>query len=281
MGAIGHPMVDDRIPVREMLLSIRKGFDQYVNLRPSYLFEGLDSPVKGYEAGDIDFVVFRENTEGEYADVGGRVQEGLDHESAVESAVFTRTGTERIVCAAFEEARERGGSLTNVTKSNVLTHGLRFWDDVLEAVGEEYDDVPVEHVNIDAACMDFIRRPEEFDVVVASSLFGDIITDVAAIVTGSLGLAPSANLNMDGTYPSMFEPIHGSAPDIAGQGIANPLATVLSAGMMFEHLAEDAFADDIHAAVADQLADGDAPRTPDIAGNASMTDVLDDLADRL
>ena len=281
LGAVGHPDVKDHITLRGLLLPIRKGFDQQVCKRPSVLFEGIESPLRGYGGGDIDFVVYRENTEGEYADVGGREHAGFDHEVAVQSAVFTRQGTEAVVRAAFEEATEREGRLTSVTKSNSQAFSMVFWDDIVDEIAEEYPDVEVDRRLVDATSMDLVRRPEEFDVLVASNLFGDILTDVGAIVSGSMGLAPSANINLEGDYPSMFEPVHGSAPDISGQGVANPLATVLSTSMLFEHLGEATAADTLWDAVAEQLADEDAPRTPDLGGSAGTTDVVEDLGTRL
>jgi len=281
LGAVGHPDVPDHVTLNGLLLPIRKGFDQSVCKRPSVLFEGVDSPLKGYEGGDIDILVFRENTEGEYADVGGREHLGFDNEVAIQSAVYTRRSTERVVRAAFEAATERSGHLTNVTKSNAQAHGMVFWDDVVTAVSEEYPDVEVERLLVDAASMDLVRRPDEFDVVVASNLFGDILTDVGAIVTGSMGLAASANVDPGRDHPSMFEPVHGSAFDITGEGVANPLATVLSASLMFEHLHEGAAAAALWDAVAAQLADPDAPRTPDLGGSATTEAVATDLRDRL
>ncbi|MFB6106702.1 MAG: isocitrate/isopropylmalate dehydrogenase family protein [Halobacteriaceae archaeon] len=281
LGAVGHPDVPDHESLRGLMLPIRKSFNQQVCKRPSTLYEGIQSPLRGQEAGDIDLVVYRENTEGEYADVGGREHRGFDHELAVQTAVFTRQGTEDVVRAAFEAATERSGHLTNVTKSNAQAYGMVFWDDVVREVSEDYPDVEVERLLVDAASMDLVRRPDEFDVVVASNLFGDILTDVAAIVTGSMGLAPSANVNVEGAYPSMFEPVHGSAPDIMGQGVANPLATVFSAAMLLDHVGESAAGAALQAAAEAQLADPDAPRTPDLGGDAGTDDVVADLADRL
>jgi tartrate dehydrogenase/decarboxylase/D-malate dehydrogenase len=281
LGAVGHPDVPDHVTLHGLLLPIRKEFDQGICKRPSVLFDGIESPLRGYEGGDIDFVVYRENTEGEYADVGGRKHLGFDNDVAIQSGVFTRDATERIVRAAFEAATERDGKVTSITKSNAQAHSMVFWDDIVEEIGEEFPEVEVERLLVDAASMDFIRRPEQFDVVVASNLFGDILTDIGAIVTGSMGLAPSANVNPDGEYPSMFEPVHGSAPDIVGQGVANPLATVLSGSMLFEHLGEQAAADALWDAVTEQVADPDAPRTPDLGGEAATEDVVTDLRDRL
>ena len=281
LGAVGHPDIPDHVTLRGMMLPIRKAFDQQVCKRPSVLFKGIESPLRGYEGGDIDFVVFRENTEGEYADIGGHEHRGYEHEVAVQTAVYTRKGTETIVRAAFEEAVERDGHVTNVTKSNAQAYGMVFWDQIVEEVAKEYPEVEVERLLVDAASMDLVRRPDEFDVIVASNLFGDILTDVGAIVSGSMGLAPSANINVEGHSPSMFEPVHGSAPDIAGEGVANPLATVLSISMLYDHFGEEAVAADLWDAVADQLADADAPRTPDLGGDANTEAVVSDLENRL
>jgi tartrate dehydrogenase/decarboxylase/D-malate dehydrogenase len=267
LGAVGHPDISDHVTLRGLMLPIRKRFNQQVCKRPAVLYEGVKSPLRGYE--------------GEYADVGGREHRGFDHGVAIQSAVFTRQGTEDIVRAAFEAATEREGKLTNVTKSNAQAYGMVLWDDVVAEVSEEYPAVEVERLLVDAASMDFVRRPDEFGVVVASNLFGDILTDLGAIVTGSMGLAPSANVNVEEDYPSMFEPVHGSAPDIVGQGVANPLATVLSGAMLFDHLGEAAAGERLRGAVADQLADADAPRTPDLGGDAGTKAVVRDLRDRL
>jgi tartrate dehydrogenase/decarboxylase/D-malate dehydrogenase len=281
LGAVGHPEVPDHVTLHGLLLPIRKGFNQYVCKRPNVLFEGIQSPLRGYDAGDIDFVVYRENTEGEYADIGGREHRGLDHETAIQSALFTRQGTERIVRAAFEAAAERRGRLTSVTKSNAQAHSMVFWDDVVDAVSDEYPDVTVERLLVDAASMDLIRRPHEFDVLVASNLFGDILTDIGAQITGSMGLAPSGNIHPSDEFPSMFEPVHGSAPDIVGEGVANPLASVLSWSMLLKELGEDAAADALWDAVTDQLANRSAPRTPDLGGEAGTETVIKDLQSRL
>ncbi|EMA40751.1 3-isopropylmalate dehydrogenase [Halococcus morrhuae DSM 1307] len=283
LGAVGHPEVPDHVTLNGLLLPIRKGFDQYICKRPNKLFEGIESPLRGYGAGDIDLVVYRENTEGEYANVGGREHRGFSNEVAVQSGLFTRKGTERIVRSAFEAATEREGHLTSITKSNAQAHSMVFWDDIVKEVSEDFPEVEVSSLLVDRASMDLVRRPEEFDVVVASNLFGDISTDIAAIITGSLGLAPSGNINEENDYPDMFEPVHGSAPDIVGQGIANPLASVLTGAMMFEYLGDgkEAAADDIWNAVEAQLADESAPRTPDLGGDAKTVDVVSDLSDRL
>src|SRR5438034_4492113 len=207
-------------------------------------------------------VVYRENTEGEYAPCGGRLYEGTPNEIAVQTSIFTRRGCERVMRAAFEGARKRRKKVTSITKSNALIYGMVLWDEAFQAVAKDYPDVQANSLLVDAAAMDFVRKPETFDVVVASNLFGDILTDLSAIGTGSRGLAASANVNPERTYPSMFEPVHGSAPDIAGKGISNPLAAILSAGMMLEHLGLSAAAKAVHEAVAKVLK-ARSPRTPD------------------
>ena len=227
----------DHITLHGLLLPMRRKFDQYVNLRPAYLFEGVPSPLRDKAPGSIDMLVYRENTEGEYAPIGGRLYEGTPHEVAIQTNVFTRRGCERIMRAAFEAARKRPRKkVTSITKSNAQQFGMVLWDEVFKTVAKDYPDVQANSLLVDAAAMDFVRKPEAFDVVVASNLFGDILTDLSAIVTGSMGLAASANINPERTFPSMFEPVHGSAPDIAGKGIANPLAAILSAGMLLDHL---------------------------------------------
>lgn len=281
LGAVGHPEVPDHVTLHGLLLPIRKRFNQQVCERPSILFEGVESPLEGYSGGDVDFVVFRENTEGEYSDIGGREHVGFDHEFAVQTSVFTRKGTEAILRAAFEAAEEREGHLTSITKSNAQAYSMVFWDELVEEVREDYPEVEVESLLVDAASMDFIRRPEEFDVVVASNLFGDILTDIGAIVTGSMGLAPSGNINRSGEFPSMFEPVHGSAPDITGEGVANPIATVLSAAMLFENVGEEGVSEDLWSAVRAVLADDSAPTPPDLGGSAGTEEIVDALSERV
>ena len=281
LGAVGHPDVPDHVTLRGLRLVITKGFDQHVCKRPTYLFDGVTSPLRDYSGGDIDFVVYRQNTEGEYADVGGREHRGFPNEVAVQSSVFTRSGTEAIVRAAFDAATERAGKLTNVTKSNAQAHSMVFWDDIVEEVAAEYPDVEVERLLVDAASMDFVRRPEEFDVLVASNLFGDILTDIGAGISGSMGLAPSTNIDPTREHPSMFEPVHGSAFDIMGEEIANPIGTVLSWELLWDHLGEAATARALRDAVAEQLADSSAPRTPDIGGDAGTERVANDLRERI
>ncbi|HZU34795.1 MAG TPA: 3-isopropylmalate dehydrogenase [Gemmataceae bacterium] len=274
LGAVGSPQVPDTISVHRLLLPMRRQFDQYVNLRPAYLFDGVESPLRDKAPRSIDMVVYRENTEGEYAPVGGRLYEGMPQDIAVQTAVFTRRGCERIMRAAFEGARKRRRKVTSITKSNAQVFSMALWDEAFRAVSQDYPDVQAQSLLVDAAAMDFVRRPESFDVVVASNLFGDILTDLSAIVTGSVGLAASGNINPERAHPSMFEPVHGSAPDIAGKGIANPLAAILSAGMLLDHIGLAQSAAAIRSAVAAVLKAGKV-RTPDLGG-ASTTIALGD-----
>jgi tartrate dehydrogenase/decarboxylase / D-malate dehydrogenase len=274
-GAIGSPDVPDTVTVHDFLLPMRRRFDQYVNLRPAYLFAGVPCPLRDKAPGAIDMLVYRENTEGEYAPVGGRVYQGMPAEVAINTAVFTRRGCERIMRAAFEAARKRPRKqVTSITKSNALAYGMVMWDEVFKVVSAEYPDVKSNQLLVDAAAMDFVRKPEAFDVVVASNLFGDILTDLSAAVTGSIGLAASANINPERAHPSMFEPVHGSAPDIAGKGIADPLAAILSAGLMLDHLGLSASATAVRGAVAAVLKAGKT-MPPDLGGNAKTTEVAE------
>jgi tartrate dehydrogenase/decarboxylase/D-malate dehydrogenase len=274
LGAVGSPDVPDHVTIHGLLLPMRRKFDQYVNLRPAYLFDGVPSPLRDKAPGSIDLVVYRENTEGEYAPIGGRLYEGTPHEVAIQTNTFTRRGCERIIRAAFDGARKRRKKVTSITKSNAMQFGMVMWDEVFRVVTKDYPDVKADQLLVDAAAMDFVRRPEAFDVVVASNLFGDILTDLSAIVTGSMGLAASANINPERKYPSMFEPVHGSAPDIAGKGIANPLAASLSAGMMLDHLGLERAGAAVRKAVAGVLKAGK-PRTPDLGGKDGTKDVAD------
>ena len=278
LGAVGHPDVQDHVTLNGLLLPIRRRFDQCVCLRPAYLYPGVESPLRDKSPGSIDIQVFRENTEGEYANIGGRLYRDQADDTAVQTAVFTRRGCERIIRAAFDKATTRPRRrVASITKSNAQGYSMVLWDEVFESVAAEYSEIETESLLIDRAVMEFVRRPESFDVVVASNLFGDILTDLAAIIVGSMGLAASANIDPTGENPSMFEPVHGSAPDITGQGIANPLAAILSATMMLEHLELSRAAGAIHDAVAALLA-SDGPRTPDIGGRHTTSDVGEAIA---
>ena len=281
-GAVGDPRLQDNVTLNGLLLPIRRGFDQYACVRPAVLYPGVRCPLAGRQAGEIDFVVVRENTEGEYSQVGGLLYAGGPYEVAVQSAVFTRRGTERIIRFAFDLAqrRDRTRLVTSVTKSNAQGFSMAFWDRVFAEVAREYADVRTESLLVDAACMDLVRRPESFDVMVASNLFGDILTDLSAAITGSLGLAPSANLNPTREFPSMFEPVHGSAPDIAGRGVANPMAAMLSGAMMLDFLGQPAAAASVERAVAGVLTDR-RELTPDLGGAGTTQTVCNAVVARL
>jgi tartrate dehydrogenase/decarboxylase/D-malate dehydrogenase len=274
LGAIGSPDVPDHITLHGLLLPLRRRFDLYLNLRPAYLYEGVQSPLRDKGPGSIDMMVYRENTEGEYAPIGGRHYQGTSDEIAIQTAVFTRRGCERIMRAAFAGSARRRKKVTSITKSNAQQFGMVLWDEVFRSVARDYPDIQASSLLIDAAAMDFVRKPENFDVVVASNLFGDILTDLSAIITGSMGLAASGNINPERAYPSMFEPVHGSAPDIAGKGIANPLAAILSAGMLLDHVELSRSAGAVRRAVAAVLKAGK-PRTPDLGGTGTTREVAD------
>jgi tartrate dehydrogenase/decarboxylase / D-malate dehydrogenase len=277
LGAVGHPKVPDHTTLNGLLLPIRRAFEQYANVRPTVLFPGVATPLAEKEK-PIDIVLVRENTEGEYAQVGGTVHGGTETEVAVQTAVFTRRGTERIIRFAFERARsEKRRSVTSITKSNAQGHSMTFWDRVFREVAAEFPEIATSSILVDAAAMELIRRPWSFDVIVASNLFGDICSEITATVTGGLGLAPSANLDPTRRHPSMFEPVHGSAPDIAGRGIANPVGAILSAAMMLAWLGESAAAEAIQAAVRQVLGPGGL-RTRDIGGQASTVELGEAVA---
>jgi tartrate dehydrogenase/decarboxylase / D-malate dehydrogenase len=282
LGAVGHPEIPDHTSLNGLLLPIRRAFDQYANVRPAYLYPGVASPLAGRRGGDIDMVVVRENTEGEYAQIGGFLYAHQPDEVAVQTAVFTRRGVERIVRYAFELAvkRNKKRRVTSITKSNAQGFSMVLWDRTFQDVAAQFPGVETESLLVDAAAMNFIRRPESFDVVVGSNLFGDILSDISAIVVGSMGLAASANLDPLRRFPSMFEPVHGSAPDIAGKGIVNPLATILSAGMMLEHLEMSDGARDVENAVAAVLAEGQV-RTPDLGGKSSTEEVTNAVLEQV
>jgi tartrate dehydrogenase/decarboxylase / D-malate dehydrogenase len=281
-GAVGDPRIQDNVTLNGLLLPIRRRFDQYACVRPAVLYPGVKGPLVGRKGGDIDFVVVRENTEGEYAQIGGGLHAGGPHEVAIQTATFTRHGTERVIRFAFDLARRRNKKrlLTSVTKSNAQGFSMAFWDRVFTDVARDYPDIRTESLLVDAACMDLVRRPIDFDVIVASNLFGDILTDLSAAITGSIGLAPSANLNPERTFPSLFEPVHGSAPDIVGKGIANPLATMLAGAMMLDFLGEADSAARVEQAVRAVLAQ-DRAVTPDLGGAGTTRSVTDAVVARL
>jgi tartrate dehydrogenase/decarboxylase / D-malate dehydrogenase len=266
LGAVGWPGVPDHVSLWGLLIPIRRAFRQFANVRPARGMAGVDAPVRG--AGDMDLVVVRENVEGEYSEIGGRLNRGFPEEMAVQESVFTRAGVTRVARHAFTLARQRRRFLTSATKSNGIVHTMPFWDEVLRDVAEEFPDVEWEQMHIDALAARVVRDPSRFDVIVGSNLFGDILSDLTAAVSGSLGVAPSANLDPGGDHPSMFEPVHGSAPDIAGQGIANPVAAVWSAAMMLDHLGHADAAAQVLRAVQASVAEP-ASRTRDLGGSAT------------
>ncbi|MFF2111623.1 tartrate dehydrogenase [Rhodococcus koreensis] len=270
-GAVGWPdVVPDHISLWGSLLQFRRHFDQYVSLRPIKLLPGITSPLAGREPGDVDFYVVRENTEGEYSSIGGKIFEGTDRETVIQETVMTRTGVDRILKYAFDLAQSRPKKhLTSATKSNGISITMPYWDQRVEAMAENYADIAVDKYHIDILTANFVLHPDWFDVVVASNLFGDILSDLGPACTGTIGVAPSGNINPERTFPSLFEPVHGSAPDIAGKGIANPIGQIWSASMMLDHLGETEAATAIMTAVEDVLAAGGDTLTPDIGGTAT------------
>jgi tartrate dehydrogenase/decarboxylase / D-malate dehydrogenase len=281
LGAVGWPTVPDHVSLWGLLIPIRRRFEQYVNLRPVRLLEGVPCPLRDRAPGDIDMMIVRENNEGEYSAIGGRLYEGGEDEIAVQTAVFTRRGVDRVLRFAFDLARSRPRKhLTSATKSNGIIHTMPFWDERVAAVANDYPEVEIEQYHIDILTAHFVRRPERFDVVVASNLFGDILSDLGPAVTGTIGIAPSANINPERRHPSMFEPVHGSAPDIAGQGIANPIGQIWSGAMMLEHLGEREAAGAVEAAIASVLREP-AALTPDMGGRATTEALGRAIAERI
>ena len=274
LGAVGAPEVPDHVSLWGMLIPLRRELQQYACLRPVRLLKGITSPLANRTPDDIDFLVVRENNEGEYSKVGGGVYAGTDDEVVVQNSVFTRRGVDRILRFAFEKARQRPRKhLTSATKSNGIYYSMPFWDDRFAALAKEYPDVSTDKYHIDILTAQLVMHPDRFDVIVGSNLFGDILTDLGPAIAGSLGLAPSANLNPEGDYPSMFEPVHGSAPDIVGKGIANPIAQIWSGAMMLDQLGQPEAASSIVSAIETLLASKNAPRTPDLGGNARTRDI--------
>jgi tartrate dehydrogenase/decarboxylase/D-malate dehydrogenase len=278
LGAVGYPGVPDHVSLWGLLIPIRRGFHQYINLRPIKLLAGIETPLKNREPGDIDFYVVRENNEGEYSEIGGRLFAGTEMEMAMQQAVFTKTGCDRVMRYAFELARTRKKHVTSATKSNGIIHSMPFWDERFAAIGKEYPDVKTDQYHIDILTAHFVRHPDWFDVVVGSNLFGDILSDLGPAVVGSIGIAPGGNINPERDLPSMFEPVHGSAPDIAGRGIANPIGQIWSGAMMLDHLGEHTAASAIERAIETVLASG-GPRTPDLGGNAGTEDLTRAILD--
>lgn len=274
LGAVGFPGVPDHISLWGLLIPIRRQFDQYVNLRPVRLLPGIPCPLANKQPGDIDFWVVRENSEGEYSQLGGRFEVGLPGEYVRQEAIFTRRGTDRILRYAFDFAQRLGRPhVTSATKSNGIYHSMPYWDERFQAIATEYPSIAIDQYHIDILAARFVMSPERFDVVVGSNLFGDILSDLGPGITGTIALAPSANINPERDHPSMFEPVHGSAPDIAGRGIANPIGQIWSAAMMLEHLGESEAAALILGAIEAVLGRADTPRTPDIGGRATTEEL--------
>lgn len=280
LGAIGSPAVPDHVSLWGLLIPIRRTFQQYVNLRPCKLLSGIATPLKDFPPGEIDFCIVRENNEGEYSEAGGRMFRNTGAEVVIQETIFTRMGCDRVMRYAFELAAKRKKHVTSATKSNGLVFTMPFWDERFAAVGKAYPYIKTDQYHIDILTAHFVRHPDWFDVVVASNLFGDILSDLGAGVVGSMGLAPSGNLNPEREYPSMFEPVHGSAPDIAGKQMANPVAQIWSGAMMLRHLGEGQAADAIERAIAAVLATSDV-RTPDIGGRATTSDLGEGVASQV
>ncbi len=277
LGAVGNPnLVPDHISLWGLLIKIRREFEQSINIRPAKYFKGLKSPL--VNPNDFDLIVVRENSEGEYSEAGGRIHKGED-EVAIQNAIFTRKGTERAMRFAFELAKKRRGHVTSATKSNGIVHSMPFWDEVFNEVKTDYPDVQTASSHIDALAAFFVTRPQMFDVIVASNLFGDILTDIGGAIMGSIGIAPAANININGNYPSMFEPVHGSAPDIVGKGIANPIGQIWTAKMMLDHFGEEELGQTLLDVIEDVTNDG--YKTPDIGGESSTEEVGEEICRRI
>src|ERR1043166_5041517 len=272
LGAVGYPGVPDHISLCGLLIPLRRGVQQYINLRPVRLLAGVDTPLKNRMPGEIDFYVVRENNEGEYSSVGGRLYEGTDLEMAMQQAVFTRRGCDRGMRYAFELARTRKKHVTSATKSNGIIHTMPYWDERFAAVAKDYPDVKTDQYHIDILTAHFVRHPDWFDVVVGSNLFGDILSDLGPACVGSIGIAPSANINPERALPSMFEPVHGSAPGLARRGLGHPTGPIWAGAMMLDHFGEGAASQAIERAIAEVLAEG-GTRTPDLGGNAGTKDL--------
>ena len=272
LGAVGYPGVPDNVSLGDLLLKIRRGFDEYINLRPVKLLAGAPCPLKDVNREDIDMMVVRENSEGEYANVGARLYPGTPQEVALQTGVFSRKGCERVIRYAYELARKEDRTLTSISKGNALGFSMVFWDEIFAEVGQEYPDVKTQTFLVDAASMFFVKDPKRFQVVVTSNLFGDILTDLGAAIAGGMGLAAGANLNPERKFPSMFEPIHGSAPDIAGKGLANPLASIWSVSQMLDFFGQPEWGAKVIAAIETLLVEKKT-LTPDLGGLAKTKDI--------
>ena len=273
LGAVGWPGIPDHVSLWGLLIPIRRSFEQYINLRPVRLLKGMPCPLAGKKLGDIDYWIVRENCEGEYSNVGGRMFDGTEAEMAMQQSIFTKRGTDRALRYAFDLAKSRPRKrLTSATKSNGIIHTMPYWDERVKAIAKEYPEVSVDVYHIDILCAHFVRFPERFDVVVGSNLFGDILSDLGPATTGTIAIAPGANLNPEKKHPSMFEPVHGSAPDIYGKKIANPIGQIWSGAMMLDHFGEAKAAAAIVRAI-EEVVGGGGPRTPDMGGQASTSDL--------
>jgi tartrate dehydrogenase/decarboxylase/D-malate dehydrogenase len=273
LGAVGWPGIPDHVSLWGLLIPIRRSFEQYVNLRPVRLLKGVPCPLAGKKPGDIEYWIVRENCEGEYSNVGGRMYDGTEAEMAMQQSIFTKRGTDRVLRYAFDLAKSRPKKrLTSATKSNGIIHTMPYWDERVKAIAKDYPEVSVDVYHIDILCAHFVRFPERFDVVVGSNLFGDILSDLGPATTGTIAIAPGANLNPEKKHPSMFEPVHGSAPDIYGKKIANPIGQIWSGAMMLDHFGEKKAAGAIVRAIEDVVGGG-GPRTPDMGGQASTSDL--------
>lgn len=272
LGAVGYPGVPDHVSLSGLLLKIRRGFDEYINLRPVKLLRGAPCPLRDVPREDIDMVVVRENSEGEYANVGARLYPGTAQEVALQTGVFSRKGCERVIRYAYELAKKEGKTLTSVSKGNALGYSMVFWDEIFREIGQEYPEVRTSSLMVDAASMFFVKEPKRFQVVVTSNLFGDILTDLGAAIAGGMGLAAGANLNPERKYPSMFEPIHGSAPDIAGKGLANPLAAIWSVSQMLDFFGRGDWGAKVLAAIETLLTEQKV-LTPDLGGTAKTREI--------
>lgn len=278
LGAVGYPGVPDHVSLWGLLIPIRRNFQQYVNLRPVRLLKGIESPLKN--PGCIDFYIVRENNEGEYSSIGGRLNEGSPHELAVQESIFTRRGVDRVMKYAFELASKRRKKLTSATKSNGIMHTMPYWDERFKAMGEKFPKVSTDKFHIDILAANFVQKPDNFDVVVASNLFGDILSDLGPAVVGGMGIAPGANINPEKEFPSMFEPVHGSAPDIAGKKIANPIACIWTASMMLDHLGEKEGSNLIMNAIEETISNGNV-LTKDLGGNSNTEEVTNAIIEKI
>ena len=278
LGAVGYPGIPDHISLWGLLIPIRRTFQQYINLRPVRLLDGISSPLK--DPGEIDFFIIRENNEGEYSSAGGRIYDNTENEVVIQESIFTKRGVDRVMKFAFEFSNKRNKKITSATKSNGIIHTMPFWDERFHEIGKAYPQIEKEQYHIDILTAHFVQHPDRFDVVVASNLFGDILSDLGPAVVGGMGIAPGANINPENDYPSMFEPVHGSAPDIAGKNIANPIASFWTAQMMLDHLGQYEGAQLLMEAIENNIKEGKI-RTRDLGGTSKTEEVTADIINRI